>query len=170
MSAVSRRSLFRTAGLWLAGGGLFFGLRAAEPAPASTAPREITALLDAQAAAWNRGDIDAFMTGYAQTDTLRFASGDSVTYGWRQTLEGYKRRYPDKAAMGALTFSELVVTELAPDAAIVFGRWHLARAKDEPHGLFTLTLKKFSSGSPASGGAKVDPGWRIIFDHTSSAN
>ena len=170
MSDVSRRRLFRTAGLLLAGGALLLGLRASEPAPASTAAREITALLDAQAAAWNRGDIDAFMAGYAQTDTLRFASGDNVTYGWRQTLEGYKRRYPDRATMGTLTFSELVVTELAPDAAIVFGRWHLARAKDEPHGLFTLTLKKSPGGSSAADGAKSDQGWRIIFDHTSSAN
>ncbi len=156
--ARSRRSLFRTAGLLWAGGAFVFALRAAEPAPLSPAAREITALLEAQSAAWNRGDIAGFMQGYAQTDDLRFASGGSVTYGWRPTLEGYQRRYPDKAAMGALTFSDLVVTELAPDAAIVFGRWRLVRAKDAPHGLFTLTLRKSAVG------------WRIIFDHTSSAN
>lgn len=118
---------------------------------------EIEQLLTAQAAAWNRGDIDAFMQSYAKTDALRFASGGSVTLGWRPTLERYKKRYPDKVAMGTLAFTEIEVTEIAPDAAIAFGRWKLLRDKDAPHGLFTLTLKKTTEG------------WRIIQDHTSSA-
>jgi ketosteroid isomerase-like protein len=155
------RHVWRFARSACASGLLFFVARAAEPTP-SVATREITALLTAQAAAWNRGDLDAFMQAYAQTDALRFASGGSVTYGWSQTLARYKQRYPDKAAMGTLAFTdlvvtELVVTELAPDAALVFGHWQLAREKDSPHGLFTLTLKKTAAG------------WRIIQDHTSSA-
>jgi hypothetical protein len=170
VTAFSHRRGFRIAGLVLAGGALFFGLRAAEAVPPSPTARAITAVLDAQAAAWNRGDIAGFMLGYAQMDGLRFASGDNITYGWRPTLEGYQRRYPDHATMGSLTFSDLVVTELAPDAAIVFGRWRLTREKDTPHGLFTLTLKKFPAGSPVLGGGKSDAGWRIISDHTSSAN
>jgi len=127
--------------------------RAAE----NPAAQEIAALLAGQAAAWNRGDIEAFMQAYAQTDELRFASGGNVTHGWRATLERYKQRYPDRKTMGTLAFTELVITPLAPDAAIAFGRWQLAREQDAPHGLFTLTLKK-------SAGA-----WRIIQDHTSSA-
>ena len=118
---------------------------------------EIGQLLAAQSAAWNRGDIDGFMQGYWQSDELRFASGGNVTYGWRATLERYRKGYPDKAAMGTLAFTELVVTPLAPDAAIAFGRWQLTRAKDAPGGLFTLTLRKTADG------------WRIIQDHTSSA-
>jgi uncharacterized protein (TIGR02246 family) len=121
------------------------------------ASEEITALMHTQADAWNHGDIAGFMQGYAQTEDLRFASGGSVTYGWRQTLERYQQHYPDRATMGTLTFSEIVVTVLAPDAAIAFGRWKLTRAKDAPNGLFTLTLKKSAAG------------WRIIQDHTSSA-
>lgn len=149
----------------LALAGYFAGPAQAENAPSSAAPvaadseaaTAIKALLAAQAAAWNRGDIDGFMAGYAQTDTLRFASGGNVTYGWRPTLERYKQRYPDRATMGTLAFSDLVVTELAPDAALVFGRWKLVREKDAPNGLFTLTLKKTAAG------------WRVIQDHTSSA-
>ncbi len=118
---------------------------------------EIAQLLAAQSAAWNRGDIEGFMQGYLQSDELRFASGGNVTYGWRATLERYKKGYPDKAAMGTLAFTELVVTPLAPDAAIAFGRWQLTREKDAPGGLFTLTLRKTAGG------------WRIIQDHTSSA-
>lgn len=131
-------------------------MRSAEPGP-SPAARDITALLATQAAAWNRGDIDGFMQAYAQTDELRFASGGTITYGWKNTLARYKQRYPDKAAMGTLAFTELIVTELAPDAALVFGHWQLTREKDAPHGLFTLTLKKTAAG------------WRIVHDHTSSA-
>jgi len=71
--------------------------------------------------------------------------------------------------MGTLAFTDLTVTEPAPDAALVFGHWQLTREKDTPHGLFTLTLKKTAAGLPASGGAKGDQGWRIIQDHTSSA-
>lgn len=123
----------------------------------STAAQEITALLDTQVRAWNRGDIDAFMQAYAPIDDLRFASGDTVTYGWRATLERYKSHYPDRATMGTLAFSELAITELSPDAALAFGRWQLTRAADQPHGRFTLTLRKTSAG------------WRIIQDHTSAA-
>ncbi len=114
-------------------------------------------MLNQQAAAWNRGDIDGFMARYAPLADLRFASGGNVTRGWQPTLERYKKSYPDHATMGTLTFSELEVTVLAPDAAIVFGHWALQREKDAPHGLFTLTFKKFTAG------------WRIIQDHTSIA-
>ncbi|SRR5258708_6944507 len=122
----------------------------------SAGARAIKAVLTNQQEAWNRGDVDAFMQGYWPSDTLRFASGAEVTYGWKTTLERYKKRYPDKAAMGTLAFSDLDVTVLAPDAAVVFGRWELTRAKDKPHGLFTLIFRKTSEG------------WRIIHDHTSS--
>ncbi|PYV25103.1 MAG: hypothetical protein DMG27_11050 [Acidobacteria bacterium] len=57
--------------------------------------------------------------------------------------------------MGALTFSELEITELSPAAALVLGRWRLEREHDHPGGVFTLVLRKFPEG------------WRIILDHTS---
>ena len=125
--------------------------------PSHDPTREITTLLAAQSAAWNRGDLEGFMQAYAPTDELRFASGASVTRGWRATLERYQQRYPDKSAMGTLSFLDLEITALGPDAAIAFGRWKLTREKDAPQGLFTLTLKKLPGG------------WRIVQDHTSSA-
>ncbi len=140
---------------------VLFASAPASPLAAAEEPsaaRYITSLLTVQCAAWNRGDIDQFMQAYAQTDTLRFASGGSVTLGWRPTLEGYKQRYPDKATMGTLAFTELEITVLAPDAAIAFGRWTLTRGKDKPTGLFTLTLRKTGTQ------------WRIIQDHTSSGS
>lgn len=131
---------------------------AADAPAASAASAEILPLLQTQAEAWNRGDIDAFMQTYAPVDGLRFASGGNVTYGWKATLERYRQRYPNRAAMGRLTFSELVVTELSPDAALVFGHWQLTRANDAPHGLFTLLVRRTAAG------------WKIFADHTSSAS
>ena len=141
----------------------FLGLCAVSSAadaqePARTADtQEIEQVLTEQAAAWNKGDIDGFMEGYAKLPDLRFASGGTVTRGWQETLARYKQHYPDRAAMGALTFSELDVTVLSPDAALVFGRWRLKTGKGEPNGLFTLLWRKTAAG------------WRIVADHTSAA-
>lgn len=117
----------------------------------------IKQVIEDQSAAWNRGDIDAFMEGYAKTPELRFASGGTVTKGWQETLTRYKKRYSDRAAMGTLTFSDLDVKVLAPDAALAFGRWRLKNDKGEPNGLFTLLFRK------------TEAGWRIVADHTSAA-
>ena len=64
----------------------------------------IRQLLDQQTAAWNRGDIDRFMDGYWENDSLMFIGKSGVTYGWTNTLNNYKRGYPDTAAMGKLRF------------------------------------------------------------------
>jgi len=115
----------------------------------------IRKVMDDQAAAWNRGDIDAFMEGYWRSDKLTFVSGTDVTRGWQPTLDRYKKRYDTRAKMGTLTFSELEITILSKDAAVVLGSWSLAREKDNPHGKFTLIFRKFKEG------------WRIVMDHTS---
>lgn len=116
--------------------------------------KEIRKVMDDQAAAWNRGDIDEFMKGYWNSDKLVFVSSE-VTRGWQPTLDRYKKSYNSREKMGTLTFSDLEITVLAKDAAVVLGSWSLARATDNPHGKFTLTFRKFKEG------------WRIIMDHTS---
>jgi ketosteroid isomerase-like protein len=126
--------------------------RGRDPAP------EVRALLEAQAAAWNRGDVEGYMQGYWNSPELRFASGGNVTRGFQPTLERYKARYADKAAMGTLTFSDLDIRPAGDDGALAFGAWRLAREKDSPHGLFTLFLRRTGEG------------WRIVHDHTSSAD
>lgn len=70
-----------------------------DPAEAEAA---IRTLIDEQETAWNSGDINTFMDGYARTDSLRFASGGSVHTGWQMTLDRYHRAYPDRATMGFL--------------------------------------------------------------------
>lgn len=121
------------------------------------APEKIRAVLAAQAAAWNAGDLAGFMDGYARLPTLRFASGGEVTCGWDETLARYRARYQDPGAMGTLAFSDLEITVLSDDAAVVFGRWRLSRSGDAPHGLFTLLFRRMESN------------WRVVADHTSAA-
>jgi len=117
---------------------------------------EIRQVLSNQQDAWNRGDVDAFMDGYWRSDSLRFASGGSVQHGWQQTLERYHKSYPDRAAMGTLTFTLYRVDALSDEYGFVFGRYELERENDHPAGLFTLLFRRF------------DEGWRIVLDHTSS--
>src|SRR2546423_7743203 len=117
----------------------------------------IRSVLDAQAAAWNRGDIEGYMDGYNRSPNTEFVGGDSISRGWQTVLDRYKRNYNSREKMGTLTFSDLEITVLSKDAALVLGRWRLNRANDEPHGTFTLLFRKTKAG------------WRIVHDHSSSA-
>jgi ketosteroid isomerase-like protein len=117
----------------------------------------IQAVLDAQAAAWNRGDVEAYMDGYDRSPKTEFVGGDSITRGWQEVLDRYKQKYDTREKMGTLTFSEVEINMLSGDAALVLGRWRLKRATDEPHGTFTLLFRKTKAG------------WRIVHDHSSSA-
>ena len=125
---------------------------------AESARDAIQTVLRRQQEAWNKADLEKFMEGYAKTETLRFASGGTVQYGWKATLDRYKAKYPDKAAMGLLTFSDIEISVLGDDAALVFGRWQLQRQQDSPRGLFTLLFRRTKEG------------WRIVHDHTSVAS
>src|ERR1041385_496523 len=118
---------------------------------------EIRAVLDAQAAAWNRGDVEAYMDGYDRAPNTEFVGGDSITRGWQEVLDRYKKKYDTREKMGTLTFSDIEITMLSKNAALVLGRWRLKRANDEPHGTFTLLFRKRKAG------------WRIVHDHSSSA-
>jgi uncharacterized protein (TIGR02246 family) len=117
----------------------------------------VRAVLDAQTAAWNRGDIEGFMDGYAREDSTTFISGDTLTRGWQTVMDRYKKGYDTREKMGTLTFSELEVRPLSPFYVLATGRYQLERAADTPRGRFTLLFRRTSAG------------WRIVHDHTSSA-
>ncbi len=119
------------------------------------AEADIRKVMNDQTAAWNRGDIAGFMGGYWRSDNLTFVSGTEVTRGWLPMLDRYKKSYDTRAKMGMLTFSDLEITILGKDAAVVLGTWSVKRDADNPHGKFTLTFRKLKEG------------WRIIMDHTS---
>ena len=129
----------------------------AKPADERTADQDaIRAVLSAQQSAWNRGDVDAFLEGYWHSPELTFSGSNGIARGLDAVLLRYKKSYPDRAAMGQLTFSDLEFRFLGPDAALVLGRWHLKREKDDVGGVFTLVWQRFPEG------------WKIIHDHTSA--
>ncbi|MGH9709536.1 MAG: YybH family protein, partial [Candidatus Acidiferrales bacterium] len=93
-------------------------------------------VLEQQVAAWNRGDIPAFMDGYWKSDDLEFVNSAGIFQGWQDVLKRYQHSYPDRAAMGHLTFSGLEMHVLCPDTGYVVGHFRLDREKDRPQGVF----------------------------------
>jgi beta-aspartyl-peptidase (threonine type) len=113
-------------------------------------------VLEAQAAAWNKGDLEGFMAGYWNSADLTFYSGGEVTRGWQATLERYRKKYKREGQdMGTLAFRNLDVQVLGADAVLVRGRYELKRGSATATGLFTLLMKRLPEG------------WRIVHDHTS---
>ena len=112
-------------------------------------------LLRQQTEAWNRGDLEAFMQTYWKSDSLMFIGKNGVVWGWQHTLDNYKKGYPDKAAMGTLSFNIIQVKKLSRKYYSVTGKWMLQREKDAPNGHYTLLLRK------------IDGEWKIVSDHSS---
>lgn len=119
------------------------------------ARQKILTLLDTQTQAWNRGDLEGFMKGYWENDSLRFIGKSGITYGYNNTLNNYKRGYPDTAAMGQLQFTILVVKKLSPRYYEVVGKWYLKRSIGDVSGHYTLLLRK------------INRKWVIVSDHSS---
>ena len=122
-----------------------------------TAARQILSILEQQVTAWNEGNIDGYMEGYWNSDETVFVSGGTMTKGYGNVLSRYKKHYTSRDSMGTLVFENIDVKVLAPNAAIVSGIWRLKRKADEPWGRFTLLFER------------KEEGWRIVYDHTSSA-
>jgi ketosteroid isomerase-like protein len=118
----------------------------------------ITGVLEAQVAAWNRGDLAAYMEGYAKIDALIFTSGGNIRRGWQTAFDHYKERYAkDRAAMGTLKFELLSIDAIGADGAVVLGKWILTGSPSDGSGVFSVILERRPEG------------WRIVHDHTSSA-
>jgi beta-aspartyl-peptidase (threonine type) len=112
-------------------------------------------VLERQVSAWNEGNIDGFMETYWRSEALTFSSGGNTTRGWQATRDHYHERYPDRATMGQLRFSELEFPLVLEDVALVLGRWKLTR-DESISGNFSLVLRR------------LDGSWKIVHDHTSS--
>ena len=124
---------------------------AAEPQDA----RDIKAVLDRQVEAWNRRDLEGFMSGYWHSERLTFYSGGIKTTGWQATIDRYRKKYQSEGReMGHLDFYDQQLDLLGTRAAFVRGRWRLKTGSTEAGGLFTLIFRKF------------DDGWKIVHDHT----
>jgi len=121
----------------------------------STDEMAVRKILSDQSAAWNHGDIEGFMHGYWENDSLMFIGKNGVTYSWNKTLSNYKKNYPDTASMGKLAFTLISVKYLSPEYYHVIGKWHLQRSIGNLEGHFTLLFRK------------INGQWVIIADHSS---
>ena len=128
-------------------------LAAAADAPAE---KEIRAIIAAQVAAWNAGNLEGFMAGYERSADIRFVGAKGVTRGWDAILARYQKSYADPAAMGKLTLDEFEFTPLGADHVLVLGRWKVATdAKGDAVGRTTILFRRGSDG------------WKIVYDHSS---
>ncbi len=117
----------------------------------------ITSVLEEQRAAWNRGDLEAYMAGYERSPALVFTSGGAIRRGWEATLKRYRARYGgDAASMGRLTFEVIDVRPLGADGAVVLGRWALTETPQAGRGVFSVVFERTADG------------WRVVHDHTSA--
>ena len=116
---------------------------------------EIRRLLATQTESWNRGDVEGFMQTYWKSDSLMFIGKKGVVRGWQQTLDNYKKGYPDTAAMGKLSFDIVEVKPLSKEYAFVVGKWMLKRSIGDVSGHYTLLLRRIKGQ------------WKIVADHSS---
>jgi beta-aspartyl-peptidase (threonine type) len=156
MRKLTIRLIFLTLGMAAAS----FSLLSRTSTEAEKHDRDQAAIMEVlknQQVNWNRGDVDAFLEGYWHSPELTFAGASGIARGWDAVRARYKKNYANREAMGQLEFSALEFRFLGADAALVLGHWHLARAKGDVGGVFSLVWERFPEG------------WRIIHDHTSTA-
>lgn len=115
----------------------------------------IRSALETQSRAWNDGNLEVFMKAYWPSDSLMFVGKSGVTYGWQNTLNNYKKGYPDTASMGKLNFDLIEVKRLSAIYFSVVGKWQLTRSIGNVGGHFTLLWRK------------VKNKWVIVQDHSS---
>jgi len=117
----------------------------------------IRKVMEAQQAAWNQQNLEAFMAGYWNSPDLTFFSGAHESKSWQAALDRYKKNYQGAGhEMGKLEFTNLRIEILGPETAFVRGEFHLTMSDGKmPQGLFTLIFRKFPDG------------WKIIHDHSS---
>jgi hypothetical protein len=119
--------------------------------------KEIIDLLNKQTVAWNKGNLDEFMSGYWNNDSLMFVGKNGVTYGYANTLNNYKKNYNSPEKMGKLFFEIIKVKKLSPEYYWVLGKYFLKRSVGDAGGQYTLLIKK------------INGRWMIIADHSSSS-
>lgn len=117
--------------------------------------KTILSILDRQTQAWNRGDIEQFMIGYWENDSLMYIGKGGVTYGYANTIQSYRRNYGDTSKMGKLKFTILHTNRISRKAYFVVGKWHLTRSIGDVGGHYTLLFRKIKGE------------WVIVADHSS---
>jgi len=119
------------------------------------AEKAISKAIGDQVEAWNKGNIDDFMKTYWENDSLVFIGHGGITYGYSNTLNGYKKTYDSPDKMGKLYFADVTLKQLSGEYYFVTGKWFLKRKAGDIGGYYTLLFRKI--------GGK----WVIVCDHSS---
>jgi hypothetical protein len=117
----------------------------------------ILKILDNQVQSWNKGDLDQFMVGYWNNDSLMFIGSSGINHGYQEALNHYKKAYSDTAKMGKLRFELIELKQLSPDYYHVTGKFFLKRSVGDLNGVYTLLFHKIRGV------------WVIVSDHSSSS-
>ena len=115
----------------------------------------IRKMLKQQENAWNEGNLEKFMIGYWQNDSLMFIGKTGPTYGYTNTLANYKKGYPDTSNMGKFTSTIISFKKLSVEYYYVTGKWFLKRTIGDASGHYTLLMRKIKGQ------------WVIVADHSS---
>lgn len=131
-------------------------LAIATPSPPHPDEAAILSVVAKMEAAWNRGDFHGYMQGF-QNPGIQFVSGGKFQDGWQGTLDHYIRDYGGSAKRrGTLQFYDMKVDLLAPDAAMLVGRYRLDRGPRHTEGVNTRLFRK------------IDGRWLITLNHVSA--
>ena len=125
------------------------------PIKAQDYPKDKAAILEVmkqQKIAWSKHDLEGFMQGYWKNDSLKFFGSRGLTYGWQQTLNNYKEKYPTADETGTLNFSIEDLSRISEDSYWVMGRYHLTRKAGEAKGIFMIIFRK------------INGEWKIVAD------
>lgn len=117
--------------------------------------KSIKKIIDDQIKYWNQGNLDEFVKGYWNNDSLMFIGQNGVTYGYQNTLNNYKKSYSDTVQMGKLGLEIIKVQKLSDEYYFMVGKWFLQRSVGNLKGHYTLLFRK------------IDNQWVIVADHSS---
>jgi ketosteroid isomerase-like protein len=133
-----------------------FAFPNAAESKSSSAKDDVTAVLQTQADAWNKGDLDKFMSAYLDSEETSYTSGGTEVWGYKALHDRYQNKYgKSPETMGKLSFSDLKCFDLGSKNELAIGRWHLELKTTTLDGVFSLVLVKGKDG------------WKILHDHTS---
>lgn len=123
---------------------------------ASKEQLDVVKTLLEQTAAWNKGDMAAYMKFYKDApDTIAMLSGP--VRGLDRIDAAFRANFPNTAAMGTLDESAVQVRTLGDDYALAIGHYKISRshkAGGDIEGSFSDVMQKTADG------------WCIIFSET----
>jgi len=112
----------------------------------------IRGIMEMQAKAWSNNDIEGFMVGYLESDSLTYFNSSGIKRGYQAMLDGYKERFPTKAHTGTLNFVLRDISKISQGLYWVMGEYHLTREVGDSNGTFMVIFKR------------INGEWKIIAD------